>query len=384
MADDTVVLLGVGDVGPIHEPLERYSTLAKETLARADLRFAQVERVYSRRGALQVHSGGGHSRVDPRFASVFSDCGFDVVSVASNHAMDWGEDALLDTIELFRERGMAVVGAGHNLREARRPAIIERNGVRVAVLAYCSILQSGYAAGPERAGIAPLRAHTYYEPFDYQAGVPPRVVTMPYEEDLAGMVDDIHEARESAHVVVLSLHWGIHFIPRAIAGYQPAIARAAFAAGADLILGHHAHTPKAIGVHDGRVCFYSLSNFIMSSTAKTPEAAAEFSKQYGVVMDPDYPHLAYGADAKRSLIAKAVSSRDGVQRVSFLPVLIDRQLRPEVLRSGDTRFDDAVRFMEWVSEDHPHHFTVDGDEVVVRQGPRHSRVAGAPSMDTPP
>ena len=365
MSDNTVVLLGVGDVGPIHEPLDRYSTLAKETLAAADLRFAQVERVYSERGELQVHSGGGHSRLDPRFASVFSDCGFDVVSVASNHAMDWGEDALLDTIELFRKRGVAVIGAGRNLREARRPALVEKNGVRVAFLAYCSILQNGYAAGPERTGIAPLRAHTYYEPFDYQAGVPPRVVTVPWEEDLAGMVEDIAEAKKAAQVVVVSLHWGIHFIPRVIADYQPKVARAAFAAGADLILGHHAHTPKAIGVHDGKVCFYSLSNFIMTSTAKSPEKAAEFARQYGVVLDPDYPHLAYGADAKRSLIARAVLSREGAKRVSFLPVLIDRQLRPEVLQSGDARFDDAVRFMEWVSEGHPHRFTVEGDEVLV-------------------
>ena len=370
MAEGTIVLLGVGDVGPIHEPLDRYSTLAKETLAAADLRFAQVERVYSERGALQVHSGGGHSRLDPRFASVFADCGFDVVSVASNHAMDWGEEALLDTIDLFRSRGVAVVGAGRNLREARRPVLLEKNGVRVAVLAYCSILQNGYAAGPDKAGIAPLRAHTYYEPFDYQAGVPPRVVTVPWEEDLAGMVEDITEAKKTAHVVVLSLHWGIHFIPRLIADYQKAVARSAFTAGADLILGHHAHAPKAIGVMDGKVCFYSLSNFIMSSTAKSPAKAAEFAKQYGVMMDPDYPHLPYGADAKRSLIARAVLSRAGAQRVSFMPVLIDRELRPEVLRKGDSRFDDAVRFMEWVSEDHPHGFSVDGDEVVVTGGGR--------------
>ncbi len=360
-----VVLMGVGDVGPIHEPMAAYSALARPVLAQADLRFAQVERVDSERGALQVHSGGAHTRVKPHMASVFTDCGFDVVSVASNHAMDWGEDALLDTIALFRERGMAVIGAGRNLREARRPAVIERNGVRVAFLAYCSILQTGYAAGHDKPGVAPLRAHTYYEPHDYQAGVPPRVVTVPYEEDLAAMVEDIAAARKTANVVVLSLHWGIHFIPRVIADYQVAVAKAAFAAGADLILGHHAHTPKAIGVHGGKTCFYSLSNFIMSSTAKTPEKAAEFARQYGVVMDPEYPHLAYGADAKRSLIAKAVLSRDGVRKVSFLPVLIDRQLRPEVLRGGDPRFEDAVRFMEWASEGHEHRFMVEGDEVLI-------------------
>ena len=365
MADHSVTLLGCGDVGPLHEPMDAYSVLAQPTLAGADLRFAQVERVYSERGSLQVHSGGAHSRVKPHMASVFTDCGFDVVSLASNHAMDWGEDALLDTVALFRDRGMHVVGAGRNLHEARRPAIVERNGVKIAFLAYCSILQTGYAAGHDKAGIAPLRAHTYYEPFDYQAGVPPRVVTAPYEEDLASMVEDIAEARKSAHVLVLSLHWGIHFIPRVIADYQVTVANAAIKAGADLILGHHAHTPKAIGVHRGKACFYSLSNFIMSSTAKSPEKAVAFEKRYGVTLDPDFPHLSYGSDARRSLIAKAVLARDGVKRVSFLPVLIDKQLRPEVLRGGDPRFADAVRFMEWVSEDFDHQFTVEGDEVLL-------------------
>src|SRR5262249_12295524 len=97
-------------------------------------------------------------------------------------------------------------------------------------------------------GIAPLRAHTYYQPTEFQAGIPPRVVTIPYEEDLEGMVEDIAKARKVAHVVVVSLHWGIHHIPRMIADYQPIAAKAAFRAGADLILGHHPHVPKAIGV----------------------------------------------------------------------------------------------------------------------------------------
>jgi poly-gamma-glutamate synthesis protein (capsule biosynthesis protein) len=140
-----------------------------------------------------------------------------------------------------------------------------------------------------------------------------------------------------------------HSARRALTVDVPPQARTltAFAAGADLILGHHAHTPKAIGVHEGKACFYSLSNFIMSSTAKSAEAARAFEQRYGVMLDPEYPNLAYGADAKRSLIAKAVVTRNGVGAVSFLPVLIDRQLRPEPLREGDPRFDDTIRFMRW-------------------------------------
>mgnify|MGYP003338300059 CR=1 FL=1 len=289
---NTVTLMAVGDVGPVIEPVDPLCALAKDTLSKADLRFGQCERVYSERGALQLHSGGAHSLVKPSMASIFDTCGFEVVSVASNHGMDWGADALLDTVELFDKKGIKAIGAGSNLEEARKPAFIEKNGVKMAFLAYCSVLNEGYAAGPKKAGIAPLRARTFYEPVDYQAGVPPRIITTPYEEDLQGMLDDIKAAKQKADVVIVSIHWGVHFVPRIIADYQVTCAKAAFKAGADLILGHHAHAPKAIGVHDGKTCFYSLSNFIMSSTAEDAHAAAAWEKKYGTKLDPDYPNLA--------------------------------------------------------------------------------------------
>jgi len=375
MAKNSVILMGVGDVGPIHEPMDVYGTLVKSTLATADIRFAQCERVYSERGELQLHSGVHERPLKAHMSSVFSDCGFNVVSLAGNHGMDWGADALLDTIDLFQSKGIQTVGAGRNIVEARKPVIIEKNGVRVAILAYCSILHEGFEAGPNKPGIAPLRAHTYYEPVEYQAGMPPRVVTIPYKEDLAAMVADIQATKKIADVVAISLHWGIHFIPRVIAEYQPIVAEAAYAAGADLILGHHAHAPKAIGVHSGKVCFYSLGNFIMSTnimsrwmarakTTSIEKAGAAFCKRYGVTLDPDHP-LPYGTDGKRSLIAKAVCTRGGIQQVSFLPALIDKQLRPELLKQGDPRFDEAIRFMDWVSEDFDHKFTTSGDDVIV-------------------
>jgi hypothetical protein len=360
-----VTLLGCGDVGPIHAPVEHYGSLVRDTLLAADIRFAQVERVYSNRGALVPHSGGGHSRVPPEMASIFTDCGFNIVSVASNHAMDWGAEALLDTIELLRGYGIATIGAGRNLAEARQPAFIDCNGLRIAFLAYCSILHDGYAADTDKPGVAPLRAHTRYEPVDYQPGVPPRVVSTPDEQDLAALLADVRSAKEVADKVVLSLHWGIHFVPRLIADYQKTVAYAAFDAGADVILGHHAHVPKAIEVHAGNTCFYSLSNFIMSAPAKTDEAAAEFCARYGVVLDPEYPHLPYGTDSKRSLVAKAVMSKTAPTRTSFMPVIIDRDLRPEILQAGDPRFAEMLSYMEWASEGFPHRFAVAGNEVTI-------------------
>ena len=365
MPEKSVVLMGVGDTGPFHDPVDAYSTLVRPTLATADIRFAQAERLYSERGSLQVHAEIPNARLKPHMAQVFADCGFDVVSVAGNHALDWGEDAFFDTMDCLHKLGIETVGGGRNLEEARRPVVLERNGVRVAILAYCSILNAGFAAGPKKPGIAPLRIHTYYEPVEYQPGIAPRVVTIPYDEDMRDMADDIAAAKKVADAVVLSHHWGIHFVPKTIADYQVTVAEAAFAAGADLILGHHSHVPKGIGVHAGKVCFYSLGNFIMSRPERSPAQAAHFEKHHGVKLDPDYPRLAYGTDSKRSLIAKAVFTPQGVQSVSFLPVLVDKQLRPEVLKSGDPRFTEAVGYLDWASEDFAHNFATQGDEVTI-------------------
>jgi poly-gamma-glutamate synthesis protein (capsule biosynthesis protein) len=365
MPENSVVLMGVGDTGPFHEPADAYGALVRPTLATADIRFAQAERLYSERGSLQVHAEIPNARLKPHMAAVFPDCGFDVVSVAGNHALDWGEEAFFDTMDCLQKLGIQTVGGGRNLEEARRPVVIKRNGVRVAILAYCSILNHGFAAGPNKAGVAPLRIHTYYEAVEYQPGIAPHVVTIPYDEDMAAMAEDIGAARKVADVVVLSHHWGIHFVPKTIADYQVTVAEAAFKAGADLILGHHSHVPKAIGVHSGKVCFYSLGNFIMSRPERSPAQAAAFEKHHGVKLDPDYPRLAYGTDAKRSLIAKAVLTPNGVQSVSFLPVLVDKQLRPEVLLGSDPRFDEAVGYMDWASEDFEHTFVTNGNEVMI-------------------
>lgn len=72
-----------------------------------------------------------------------------------------------------------------------------------------------------------------------------------------------------------------------------------------------------------------------------------------------------GRDARRTLLANAILSKNGVKRVSFLPMMIDKLYRPEVLHHGDPRFDDMVRYMDWASAGFDHRFTVEGDEVVI-------------------
>jgi poly-gamma-glutamate synthesis protein (capsule biosynthesis protein) len=367
MSKNTLVLYGVGDVSPIHEPIDAYSSLIRPVLKQADIRFCAAERPYSDRGTPQLNSGVSGNPVPPRLASVFTDCGFDVVSIASNHMLDWGPEAMLNTRDNLRGRGIKVIGAGENLEEACSPALVDKNGVRVAFLSFCSVIREGWDAGPNRPGIAPMRAKTYFEHSSYQPGVPPRIVTIPDAGDLENMVRHIRAAKEIADVVVLSMHWGVAFVPRLIADYQSIVAKAAAAAGANIILGHHTHVPKAIGVYGDTACFYSLGNFIITSNylGGDPKKIAAFEREMGVTIDPDYPRLPFGSHAKHSLIAKAVLSKTGVDQVSFLPMLLDKQIRPEIFPRSDPRFEENLRFMEWVSDGFPHTFTVSGDEVVV-------------------
>ncbi|MGZ8267047.1 MAG: CapA family protein [Burkholderiales bacterium] len=365
-----ISFIGTGDCGPVHGPadgflIERYTELVRPTLQSVDLRFSNCERQYSSRG--QAIETSPHGRQPPEMARIFTDCGFDAVTIANNHMYDAGPEALLDTRALLLEKGIGVTGAGRDLDEAREPAIVVRNGIRVGFLGYCSVIPEGGEAAPGKTGIAPLRVKTEYEPRGPHAS--PRVITRPDERDMTMILDDVARLRREVDVVVLAFHWGVIWMPRVIADYQVIVAHACIDAGADLILGHHAHVPKAIEVYKGKAVFYSLSNFCMTKPFPSPKWS-ETPWVHGALrnyadQDPEYPLLPYGRDAKRSLLAKATFSRGGVKNVSFLPMMIDKQYRPEVLRSGDPRFGDMVAYMEWASEGFDHVFTPRGDEVLV-------------------
>ena len=365
-----ISFIGTGDCGPVHGPqdgfpLERYSELVRPTLAAVDLRFTNCERQYSSRGTASEASP--HGCQPPEMARIFTDCAFDAATIANNHMYDFGPDALLDTRALLLAKGIAVTGAGRDLDEARQPAIVEKQGVKVGFLGYCSVIPEGGEAAPGKAGIAPLRVVTSYEGRGPHASA--RVVTRPDERDMAAILDDVAKLRRQVDIVVVAFHWGVIWVPRVIADYQVIAAHACIDAGADLILGHHAHVPKAIETYKGKAIFYSLSNFCMTKPFPSPKWQ-EAPWVHGALrnhadQDLDYPLLPYGRDAKRTLLAKATFTKAGVRSVSFLPMMIDKLYRPEVLQGADPRFDDMVRYMEWASEGFEHAFTRRGDEIFV-------------------
>jgi poly-gamma-glutamate synthesis protein (capsule biosynthesis protein) len=266
------VLGAVGDVMLDRPPA--FGNAAFEPLRQADIAFANLEVPLSRNGLPAEKPVV--LRADPELASALPALGLDVVSLANNHAGDYGPAALLDTIVAVESAGVASVGAGIDLAAAVEPVLRNVGDVRTAWLAFSATLPSGVAAGPATPGIAPLRVRTSVifdsAVTDEQPGSSPYVTTVVVAEDLSLACEAVRRARHIADVVIVSLHWGVP--PGWMAGfqgpladYQQPAAHALVDAGATVILGHHPHVLHGIETRGESVIFYSLGHAIFHTLA---------------------------------------------------------------------------------------------------------------------
>ena len=334
-----VTLAAVGDVAlRIAGPRAQLAGITP-ALRDADIAFGQLETPLTNDGTRQLFPGfrgasGNVARDADATAGQLADAGFTVMSFAGNHTMDRSAQAMLASVAAAEARGIRIIGAGENLASARKPAIMEAGGTKVGFLAYCSVLPRGYDATPGRAGVAPLRARTFYEQVDWQAGTPPRIVTLANAADLAALQEDVRRLREQADVVVVSMHWGIHFEPGTIADYQYEAAHAAIDAGADVILGHHGHVIKGVEFYRGKPVFYSLGNVTLLPRGDAGEPLTEGGR----------------VDAQQTMIAKLTIEDGEVSRVAIIPCWLDLRLEPELISPGDPRFADFLAYLRRVND----------------------------------
>lgn len=264
MAPRVVSILIVGDMMVQRPAPESMFALAAPVLREADILFGNLEFALSDVGEPLPGLIMGARKSDERMVAAYTSAGFDVVALANNHIMDFGPAALIRTIEILDQAGIAHAGGGRNLKEAHRPAILERNGTRVAFLAYSSVYPMLFAATKERPGIATVRVFTAYEPnprvFD-QPGSPPNIRTIADPQDVQAMVEDMQKAKQASDVVVVAWHWGVSQGFRNMAEYQVAMGHAAIDAGADLVVGHHPHVLQAVEAFKGGVVCHSIAQF---------------------------------------------------------------------------------------------------------------------------
>ncbi len=199
-----------------------------------DIVFANFEMSITYRGS--VHPTKPYTfRLHPDNADYFKELKIDIVSLANNHILDYGKQGLTDTMRFLREWDVSYSGAGENLKMARKPAVLNKNGTDVLFLSYCERPPSDFYATERSSGTAPL--------------------------NLKYIQEDVRKYKKENNIVLISLHWGIEHedFPKK---YQMAIAHSIIDAGADGIIGHHPHVPQGIEIYNGKPVIYSLGNAI--------------------------------------------------------------------------------------------------------------------------
>ena len=341
MTHNTLTMMAVGDLILDEPQAETYFDRVAPVLKSADVVVGQVEVVFTD-GGFCASTDVAAPPCDPVNMSAIPFAGFNVATLAGNHIWDSGPAGIQDTIAGLRDYGIAVTGAGMNIDEARRPAIVERNGTTFGFLSYNCVGPRESWATTKKPGCAYVNILTHYELDHATPGGPPSIYTFAEPKSLELMVDDIRKLRSNCNILVVSLHKGIGHVPSKLAMYEKEVSYAAVNAGADLILGHHAHILKGIEQYWEKIIFHGLGNFVTVTRALTPDPSQDSQQWarrrkelFGFEPDPGYPTYPFHPEAKQTIIAKCTIVDNKITRVSYLPCLVNQKGQPEILQNDE-------------------------------------------------
>ena len=179
-------------------------------------------------------------KADPELVKILTAGGVDLVNLANSHAMDYEEPGLVETINTLNNAGIGHLGAGKNIKEARRPDIIEVKGQRIAYLSYYDTDLNSADQG--KAGTNPRRNNR--------------------------VAEDIRALRGQVDWIIVNYHWGVELADYP-GDWQIDLARFTIDQGADLVVGHHPHVLQGAEVYKGRPIVYSLGDFIFGANARS-------------------------------------------------------------------------------------------------------------------
>lgn len=345
-------ILLTGDlVLDVPEPDHWLSGIAP-TLRHADLVVGHLEVPHTSRG--QEHAGDVPAPgADPAHLDALSRAGFHLLSLAGNHMSDCGPEGIEDTIAGLDRLGIAHAGAGRSLAEARQAAVVEVAGRRIALLSYNCVGPEFSWATAERAGCAYLPVTTG----DGKPVVPSGDLRDITPEALAILREDVSAARARADLVLVALHKGIVHTPARLAPYERPMAQAAVEAGADVVIGHHAHIVRGIEFHRGRPIFHGLGNGCVVTHALSPSqdhpARAEWARRrkalFGFEPDPAYTLAPFHPEAVNAMLGELTWHDDGRLDMDIVPVDVEPPGRP-VLAEG-RRATEIRAYIERITRD---------------------------------
>ncbi|MFA6198056.1 MAG: CapA family protein [Patescibacteria group bacterium] len=266
-----------------------------EYLNSADFAFGNLETSIT--AGPNITAGMMSFRADPGVENALKRANFQVVSLANNHTPNFGQNGLLDTFSYLKKAGISYAGAGSNSIEAHQPAIIERNGIKLAFLAYndTDVVPASYGASANRAGTALM--------------------------NITELKKDIAAIKPTVDFVIVSMHSGTEYTS-APNNRQTDFAHAAIDAGTELVIGHHPHVVQTIETYKDKLIMYSLGNFVFDQM--------------------------WSEDTRHGVTAKIIVDEDGVEQAAFSPIIIDDYSQPRPAAPGE-----ASAILKRLDANHP-------------------------------
>lgn len=287
----------------------------------------------------------------PEHLAALARAGFHAVSLAGNHIADRGPLGIADTIRTLDSIQIAHTGAGLTLAQARQPAYLRAGTRTVALLSYNCVGPETSWAASDRAGCS----YIYVWPAEGGPVAPATALDRPDPASLEQMAADIRLAHSNADLVIVALHKGIVHTRARLAPYERPIAHAAVDAGADIVLGHHAHIVRGIEMYRGKPVFHGLGNGCVVTRALSPDqshpARAAWARRrrtlFGFDPDPAYPLAPFHPEAVNAFLGRVCVDDSGALRVGLCPVDVEPPGRPVI--AGPQAFDRVCRYVQQIT-----------------------------------
>ena len=306
--------------------------------------------------------------------------GIDAVSFACNASNMAGANGIIDTTDWLTENGIGYVGVGRNIDEARKPLIMERDGVKFGFLSVDCVSTARSAAGINRPGAAYVDILTYHHSASFP-GSKPRTFTYPERWSMEAFRQDIRALRPLCDVLVTSIHQGLGFDTE-ITDYEYEMVMQAVDNGADVVIANHSHVVKAMQFYKGKPIFHSTGNLVcvfpwqvhsmfrggepetmLGKSKLRPRATGSGRSNIDLETHPNYPF-----PSREGIIGKLIIDADTkkVEEVRILPVFMNTEGAP-IIHGNDAEgqmvFNTMVKTT--AEADLNAKYKWDGDEIVV-------------------
>ena len=324
----------------------------------------------------------------------------DLVTLSGNHFYDYGEAGVHDTIAWCERNGIAHAGGGANDALARQPAFVEKDGVRIGVLAYNCVGSKKVFASEDRGGAAGLnfirgfvpcsmldQKHTRLERDVWELKKPQHI-----DEDCMGfnftdvdscmlLAEETRKAKAACDVLIVYFHKGYVHQPVTVAPWERFLSHIAIDNGADVVMGSHSHIAHGVELYKGKAIYHGLNNFVMYVPQLSPNFKgqvhggkdsnnAEWVKKrverFGFVPDPDYPTYPFHPESVYCPVAKLILEDGKISSYRMVLMKVEKDGVPYVhghTETGQEVFDYMQRITQGAGLNA--RFSWEGDDVLI-------------------